>query len=120
MIGQVFLSLILGAVAVYAWAAFRKAPAIALMAGAAAIAGFYFVWLPDHATWLAHKAGIGRGVDLILYIWVVFSLLAILNLHLALRAQTELITKIARRLALSEAKPPLCQGQGTNADVDGA
>lgn len=106
MIGQLFLSIILAAAIVYAWAAFRKAPAIALMVGAAALAGFYFVWLPDHATWLARKAGIGRGVDLILYVWVVFSLLAILNLHLGLRAQTELITKVARRLALAEAKAP--------------
>jgi len=118
MIGQLFLSAILLAVAFYAWAAFRKAPAIALTVGAAAIAGFYFVWQQDHATWLAQKAGIGRGVDLIIYIWVVFSLLAILNLHLALRAQTELITKVARRLALSEAKPPAVRPKGSKASTD--
>ncbi len=117
MIGQMFLSLILAATIVYAWAAFRKAPAIAVMVCVAALAGFYFVWFPEHATWLAARVGIGRGVDLILYVWVVFSLLAILNLHLALRAQTEVITRLARRMALQDAKAPSSSDDGKGADT---
>jgi hypothetical protein len=68
-----------------------------------AAAGLYFVWLPSHATALAAWAGIGRGVDLILYSWVAFSLVALFNLHLKIRAQMELITALARAMALANA-----------------
>ena len=68
-------------------------------------AGLYFVWLPSHATWLASLVGIGRGVDLILYVWVIISLLVMLNLHLKLRAQMELITVLTREIAIANAGP---------------
>ncbi len=101
---QLFLTLLLSIAALYAWMSLRRAPQIALLAGMAAIAGLYFVWFPDHATWIAEKIGIGRGVDLILYIWVVVSLLAILNLHLLLRKHHEITTVLARKLAIAEAE----------------
>jgi hypothetical protein len=47
--------------------------------------------------------GIGRGVDLILYTWVVISLIMLLNLHLKLRSQLELITLLARKIAIADA-----------------
>ncbi len=83
----------------------------ALLFGAmhAAVTGLYFVWLPSHATWLAAQVGVGRGVDLILYVWVVISLIVLLNLHLKLRVQTELITVLARELAIANARWPTNQ-----------
>ena len=63
-------------------------------------AGFISSGCPSHATRLAALVGIGRGVDLIIYIWVVISLLMLLNLHLKLRAQMELITVLAREIAM--------------------
>ena len=104
MIAQIILSALLGVAIVYALASFRKTPPVAVVVGFAALAGLYFVWLPDQATWLAERVGIGRGVDLVLYIWVAVSLLAIFNLHLLLRMQLEQITILARRLALAEAE----------------
>jgi len=106
MIAQIGLSILLGAIAVYAWTESARAPAIGFVAMAFAAAGLYFVWLPAHATWLAALVGIGRGVDLILYVWVVISLLVLLNLHLKLRAQMELITALAREVAIANARPP--------------
>ena len=44
------------------------------------------------------------GVDLIIYVWVVISLLIVLNLHLKLRAQMELITALAREIAIVKAQ----------------
>ena len=73
---------------------------------AIATAGLYFVWLPQHSTQLAELVGIGRGVDLILYVWVCISLVVLLNLHLKLRNQTELITTLARNIAIADAQPP--------------
>ena len=48
--------------------------------------------------------GIGRGVDLILYLWLVISLIVVLNLHLKLRAQMEIITVIAREIAIANVR----------------
>ena len=48
--------------------------------------------------------GIGRGSDLILYTWVVISLLIMLNLHLKLRLQLDMITRLARAVAIDRAK----------------
>ena len=82
MITQAVLSLLLSGIVIYAWAERRRSPLVGLLSMFAALAGMYLVWIPAHATALAETAGVGRGVDLILYIWVVISLLLFLNLHL--------------------------------------
>jgi small membrane protein len=106
MIAQIGLTLLLVCIMVYAWAEYRRAPVIGIVAIAVAAAGVYFVWLPSHASWLAELVGIGRGVDLILYVWLVISLIVFLNLHLKLRAQTETITALAREIAIANARLP--------------
>ena len=104
MIAQLILSILLAAILLYAWTEYRRSPAVAVLALFAAMAGLYFVWVPEHSTQLAELVGIGRGVDLILYIWVCISLIVLLNLHLKLRTQTDLITTLARKIALAEAR----------------
>ncbi|HEY7661633.1 MAG TPA: DUF2304 domain-containing protein [Xanthobacteraceae bacterium] len=106
MIAQLILSTLLTAVLVYAWAEYRRSPAVAILTILIATAGIYFIWVPEHSTQLAELVGIGRGVDLILYIWVCLSLVVVLNLHLKLRTHMELITTLARKLAIAEALPP--------------
>ena len=75
MIAQIGLTVLLLWVIAYAWAEYRRAPLIGTVAVLVATAGLYFVWLPAHASWLAAFVGIGRGVDLILYVWLVISLI---------------------------------------------
>jgi len=104
MIAQLILTGLLLGVLLYAWIQYRRAPAIGILAMLAALTGLYFVWIPAHATWLAEHVGIGRGVDLILYLWVVISLIVLLNLHLKLRVQNEMITVLARELAIANAR----------------
>ena len=104
MIAKLVLSALLAVVLLYAWVEYRRAPAIGFVAMIAAVTGLYFVWIPAHATWLAELVGIGRGVDLVLYVWVVISLIVLLNLHLKLRAQKEMITILARELALANGR----------------
>jgi small membrane protein len=104
MIAQLLLTAFLGLVLVYAWSAHRTVPIIGLLASCAALAGLYFVWVPEHATALAAFVGIGRGSDLILYTWVVISLLIMLNLHLKLRLQLDVITRLARAVAIDRVK----------------
>ena len=103
MITQAVLSLLLSGIVIYAWAEWRRSPLVGLLSMFAALAGMYLVWIPAHATALAETAGVGRGVDLILYIWVVISLLLFLNLHLKLRAQMDLITTLARAVTMANA-----------------
>jgi len=104
MIAQLILTMLLLGVLLYAWIQYRRAPAIGVLAMFAAVTGLYFVWIPAHATWLAEHVGVGRGVDLILYLWVVISLIVLLNLHLKLRVQNEMITVLARELAIANAR----------------
>ena len=103
MIAQILLSLLLSGIVVYAWADYRRSPVVALLFMLTAAVGIYLVWTPSHATQLAELAGVGRGADLILYVWVVISQLVFLNLHLKLRAQMDLITGLARSIALANA-----------------
>ena len=103
MIAQIGLSILLGGIAIYAWTEWSRAPAIGSVAMLATVSGLYFIWLPSHATWLAAEVGIGRGVDLVLYIWVIISLLVMLNLHLKLRSQMEFITVLMREVAITQA-----------------
>lgn len=103
MIAQFILTAFLLGILLYAWTEYRRSPAVGLVAGLAAFGGLYFVWAPLHATRLAELVGIGRGVDLIIYVWIVISFLVLLNLHLKLRAQMELITVLARELAVANA-----------------
>jgi hypothetical protein len=105
MIAQLFLSFLLAGILLYAWTEYRRSPAIGSSAMFAACGGLYFVWFPAHATILAEAVGIGRGVDLIIYVWVVISLLIALNLHLKLRSQMELITGLAREIAMLKMAP---------------
>jgi hypothetical protein len=103
MIARSLLTVALCVILFYAWVEYRRSPAIGILSMLAAIFGLYFVWIPSHATLLAELAGVGRGVDLIIYVWVVISFLLLLNLHLKLRAQMELITVLARAVAIAEA-----------------
>jgi hypothetical protein len=100
MIAQLLFSIMLAGILLYAWTEYRRSPVIALCAVLTAFGGLYFVWLPAHATILAEAVGVGRGVDLIIYVWVVISLLIVFNLHLKLRSQMELITGLAREIAI--------------------
>ncbi|RXG83982.1 DUF2304 domain-containing protein [Bradyrhizobium zhanjiangense] len=110
MIAQLLLTALLALVLIYAWSVHRTVPIIGLLASNAALAGLYFVWVPEHANALAAFVGIGRGSDLIVYTWVVISLLIMLNLHLKLRLQLDMITRLARAVAINRAKDRLETG----------
>ena len=103
MIAQLLLTAMLFAILLYASMTYRQAPIIGFLTVTAAFLGLYFVWFPGQASHLAALVGIGRGVDLILYTWVVISLIMLLNLHLKLRSQLELITLLARKSAIDDA-----------------
>ena len=104
MIAQLILTGLLLAALFYAWLEYARAPVVGLLTLLAAGPGMYFVWVPEQATRVATWVGIGRGVDLVIYVWIGISLIVLLNLHLKIRSQMELITVLARRIAIAEAE----------------
>jgi hypothetical protein len=103
MIAQLIFTLMLMGVMLIAFAQLPHIPFVGAATICAALFGGYIVWVPDHATYLANLIGIGRGADLLLYVWILISCAIVLVLYLNLREQSQLITVLARRMALSEA-----------------
>ena len=64
--------------------------------------GAYFVWQPEHANVVAHVVGVGRGADLLMYLWVVVTFSVVLVLYLKIVEMNRMLTELARRLALSQ------------------
>lgn len=87
---------------VYAFTQKAKSPLVSITTVISAFAGLYFVWVPNHANAIANAIGIGRGADLIFYCWIVISLAILLNLHFKVRGNLELVTAVARRVAIME------------------
>jgi hypothetical protein len=120
MIAQAMLTILLVGVVLYAGNERRRSPVVAWLSVVAAACGLYFTWMPDHATRVALWAGVGRGVDLVLYIWVCITLVVLLNLHLKLRTQMELITVLARTIALAGVRTHSSDKSHSQHDAQGA
>lgn len=104
MIAQFLLTLALAGGIVYVMGQKRLVGGIRISLYTLISAGIFFVWAPDQSTVIANMLGIGRGVDLIYYVWIVLSLSVFINIHLKLRENTALITKLARDIAITEAQ----------------
>ncbi|MBK8083307.1 MAG: DUF2304 domain-containing protein [Devosia sp.] len=90
----------------YALAQRRRSAFVANAVAVASALGLALVVAPDLANLLANAVGIGRGADLIIYVFIVVVLAAIFNLHLRLRAEREVTTRVVRELALNNARKP--------------
>ena len=104
MIAQGVFTLVLVAVVLVAFAQLRQIPLVGGVVICSALFGVYIVWMPEHATYLANMVGIGRGADLVLYVWVLIGSAILLLLYLNSREQLQLITALARKMALAEAE----------------
>jgi hypothetical protein len=104
MIIQILLSVFFLSVAFYAYTQKARSPFVSLLSSLMAVGGTYFVWLPDQTNDLAHWIGVGRGADLVFYMWIAISLLVFVNIHFKIRSHLELTTILARKIALLEAE----------------
>ena len=66
--------------------------------------GLILTWMPAQSVKLANFLGVGRGVDLIFYIWIVLSLLGMVSLYITISRQAMQITNLTRALALYQAR----------------
>lgn len=109
MIIQFILSFVFLILVVYGLNQKSKSKGVGAFIYATAILGCFFVWFPDYATVVGHLVGVGRGTDLVLYIFVVVSMVVGFSLYLKLNTCLMLITELARHTAL--ATPILPGGQ---------
>lgn len=100
MIAQVLLTGGLMACLAYVASLGRALPVVRFGLFGLAVTGTVFIWWPELTNRLAALVGIGRGADLMLYVWLLMSLFLILRLHLLLRAQDQRMTELARSLTL--------------------
>ena len=103
MIIQCILIGVLAIIAVFAYVRRKKAPLVALFVLTLSSVGVVFVLYPPLTQSIAAAAGIGRGVDLITYLFMAIMLMIILDIYLRLLASMEMLTLIVRRLSLLEA-----------------
>ena len=73
---------------------------------ALAIAGVVFVMRPDATNRIAHLLGVGRGADLMMYIFLVATVYALMQLYARVRTLDGQITQLSRALAIANARKP--------------
>jgi small membrane protein len=65
--------------------------------------GIFVVIFPETSNTVAHKFGVGRGADLLLYLLTIAFLLTVLNLYLKGKEEERRIVYLARKVAILEA-----------------
>lgn len=71
--------------------------------------GIFFVWQQDVSMRVANALGVGRGADLVLYIYAAISFVLIISLLLRIRALQETLTELARAFALANPTRPVME-----------
>jgi small membrane protein len=63
--------------------------------------GIVLVIYPDLASWIANRLGIGRGTDLLLYLFVVLGLFFAVTITSEIKRLQRQVTELVRYIALS-------------------
>lgn len=79
-----------------------------------ALAMIVAVLFPNMTTIVANMLGIGRGADLLLYSMVLVFIFYVLNNYLKQQDQRDMLFRIARRLAIMEARERYKQNLSKN------
>ena len=103
---QVFLTALLLGVAALVAVQRTTSRFVQLAVLGAIAAGGYFVWAPEQANALAQAVGVGRGADLLFYLWVVITLALILFMYLKIQRLARRVTRLTRALALAHPQSP--------------
>lgn len=83
-----------------------------------ALTGIYLVLFPEHTNKLAHFVGVGRGADMVLYCWLVISIIVSMSLQLQILQLQGLITELTREIALQGVRRNADEGDtGTPLDI---
>lgn len=101
MVIQLFLSVLLAGTAILV--GFQRSTSRLLRSVVLCVIAFgaFLVWFPEVTDRFAEAFGVGRGADLVLYVWVVITLALIVFLYLKLAALSRRTTQLARAIALT-------------------
>ena len=78
-----------------------------IIVAALGVSAVVAVVFPDLTNSVAHRLGVGRGADLLIYMLVVCGVFAFLMVHARLRRIEDRLTAIVRRQALTDVTPPV-------------
>lgn len=92
--------------AFYGWRQRALSPIVGLLTPLTCALGMVLVLKPDWSSEVARLLGVGRGADLILYVWTAVSILVLANIHFRLRAYHRMVTVLTRELAILGAEKP--------------
>jgi len=106
VIFSALLTVALFGLLIYALLQRAQFPVVARLLPFICLAGIYVAWFPESTSEVASWVGIGRGVDLMLYVWIMVSAMLILVLHLKLVQQDRKLTELARAMAIANAHTP--------------
>src|SRR5689334_22048695 len=90
----------------YAFLQRKKSALVSRSMYAVSALGIFFVLFPETSTRIANDVGVGRGADLVVYCWIVISLLVSVNLQFKILSLQENVTQITRALALHYPRHP--------------
>jgi hypothetical protein len=92
--------------ALYGWRQRSLSPLVGFLTPLTCAVGIALVIRPDWSSDAARLLGVGRGADLVLYIWTAITILVLANIHFRLRSQQAMITLLTREIAILEAREP--------------
>ena len=104
MIVQILLTLCFLFLSFFCWLRMGRVRFFALVLTLVCLTGLYFVWFPENLTAVANWIGVGRGADLLLYIFLSFVLFEFLVIRIREKERMELFTRLVRRIAIDDAK----------------
>lgn len=87
----------------FAYAQFQRSTSgiVGALTAISSLVGLVLVWNPELSTIVANAAGVGRGADLIFYVFIAAAGFISLYLHLRIETSNRMITDLARAAALS-------------------
>jgi hypothetical protein len=89
---------------VYALSHRQQSHSLSIASSIVALAGIYLVLFPERTNEIAHFVGVGRGADLILYCWLIISVIISVYLRLQILELHGFVTRLAREIALADVR----------------
>ena len=101
---QVTLTVFLIIIGIYMYVRLRSTLVDVILILLFMATGIYFVLFPESTNKLAHWVGVGRGVDLMVYLGFLFLFFLIIKLYSRLRKMEQNFTELVRKKSIEEAE----------------
>lgn len=88
---------------IFALREWKQSKLLFLAIATLSLGGIYFVWDEGQATRIANLMGVGRGADLVLYVYSAISFVLIVSLLIRIKLLHEQFTDLTRAIALASA-----------------